>query len=170
MSQEQDGLFPAGHIIGVFGVKGQVKIYSHTSPRENIVNYSPWVIKHAGTTTSHKVSGGRQGKNVIVWLEGIDSRELAMQLAGAEIFLHRSQLPSLDEGEFYWSQLEGLEVMNTNGEKLGSIDHMLETGANDVMVVQGGDRERLIPYVMDEVVKRVDLEQSQVIVDWDADF
>ena len=169
MSQEQDELFPAGHVIGVFGVKGQVKIFSHTSPRENIVNYSPWVIKHAGATYTYKVSGGRQGKNVVAWLDGVDSRDLAMQLTGAEIYIHRSQLPLLDEGEFYWSQLEGLDVVNTSGEKLGSIDHMLETGANDVMVVKG-ERERLIPYVMEEVVKRVDLKENRVIVDWDADF
>lgn len=169
MSQEQDELFPAGHIIGVFGVKGQVKVFSHTSPRENIVNYSPWVVKHAGTTTSYKVSGARQGKNVLVWLDGIDTRDLAAQLTGAEIFIYRHQLPQLDDGEFYWSQLQGLEVINTDGDKFGSIDHMLETGANDVMVVQG-DRERLIPYVIDEVVKRVDLEENRVIVDWDADF
>lgn len=169
MSQEKDDLFPAGRIIGAFGVKGQVKVFSHTSPRENIVTYSPWVIEHAGTTRSLKVKGGRQGKNVIAWLQDINSRDQAVELTGAEIYIHRHQLPQLEEGEFYWSQLEGLEVITLKGERFGRIDHMLETGANDVMVVQG-DRERLIPYVMDEVVIRVDLDSSQVIVDWDADY
>lgn len=169
MSQEKDDLFPAGHIIGAFGVKGQVKVYSHTSPRENIVTYSPWVIKHAGTARSFEVKGGLQGKNVIAWLQGIDSRDQAVELTGAEIYIHRDQLPELEEGEYYWSQLEGLEVVTLKGEHFGHIDHMLETGANDVMVVQG-DRERLIPFVMSEIVKNVDLDRQQVIVDWDADY
>lgn len=169
MTREQDELVPVGHIIGAFGVKGQVKIFSLTSPRENIVNYSPWLIKHSGTTTSYKVSGGRQGKNVIVWLQDIDSRELADQLTGAEIYIQRQQLPELEEGEYYWSQLQGLDVVNKDGEHFGSIDHMLETGANDVMVVLG-DRERLIPYVMGDVVKRIDLDEKKLVVDWDADF
>lgn len=169
MSQEKDDLFPAGHIIGALGVKGQVKVFSHTSPRENIVTYSPWVIKHSGTTRSLDVKGGRQGKNVVAWLQDINSRELALELTGAEIFIHRHQLPQLEEGEYYWSQLEGLEVITLKGEQFGCIDHMLETGANDVMVVQG-DRERLIPFVTSEVVKRVDLDKKQVIVDWDADY
>lgn len=169
MAQDDDGLFHAGHIIGAFGVRGQVKVYSHTSPRENIVTYSPWVIDRDGVRSVHEVTGKRQGKNVIARLEGIATRDQAEELASAAIYIHPDQLAPLQEGEFYWTQLEGLRVRSTNEEDFGVIDHMMETGANDVMVVQG-DRERLIPFVMDEVVKKVDLEQGIVVVDWEADF
>ena len=169
MSQDSDDLFNAGHIIGAFGVRGQVKVYSHTSPRENIVTYSPWVIEHNGARKTFEVTGSRQGKNVIARLEGIANRDQAEELTSASIFIRRDQLAPLKEGEYYWSQLQGLQVINGRGESFGSIDYMMETGANDVMVVQG-DRERLIPFVMHEVVRKVDLDNGQVIVDWEADY
>ena len=169
MSQDKDDLFNAGHIIGAFGVRGQVKVFSHTSPRENIVTYNPWVVEHRGMRKTLQVTGSRQGKNVIARLEDVVSRDQAEELTGAQIYIHRDQLAVLEEGEFYWSQLEGLQVVSDHGESFGTIDHMLETGANDVMVVQG-DRERLIPFVMDEVVVKVDLENQQVVVDWEADY
>lgn len=169
MSQDNDDLFNAGHIIGAFGVRGQVKVFSHTSPRENIVNYSPWLIEQNGNRRIVGVTGSRQGKNVIAGLQGVDSRDQAEELIGATIFIRSDQLAPLQEGEFYWAQLEGLDVVNSRGENFGSIDHMLETGANDVMVVQG-DRERLIPFVLDEVVVKVDLENKQVVVNWEADY
>lgn len=144
-------------------------MFSHTSPRENIVNYSPWVIDHQGVRREVKVTGGRQSKHVIAKLEGVSNRDQAEELGSATIFIRRDQLAKLDEGEYYWAQLIGLEVVNGEGTRFGTIDHMLETGANDVMVVQG-DRERLIPFVIDEVVSRVDLDNGRVIVDWDADY
>jgi len=115
------------------------------------------------------ISGQTQGKNVIARIEGVSDRDQAADMIGAKIFIRKNQLPDLEEGDYYWSQLEGLRVVTTCGIELGYIDHMLETGANDVMVVQG-DRERLIPYVMDEIVKEINLENQQLIVDWDADF
>ncbi len=169
MSQDTNDLFRAGHIIGAFGVRGQVKVYSHTSPRENILSYSPWVLEHQGIRSTLEVSGGRQGKNVIARLEGIATRDQAEEITGALILISRDQLAPLEEGEYYWAELEGLQVVNLAGEELGAIDHMMETGANDVMVVQG-ERERLIPFVMEEVVRKVDLDNGQVVVDWQADF
>ncbi len=169
MSRTEDDLIEIGHILGAHGIKGQVKVFSLTSPRDNIVNYDPWLIQHKGRNLQFAVKGGKQGKNVVVSLEGIDDRNQALDMVGARIFIHQSQLPALDQGDYYWSQLCGLAVINTEGEDFGVIDHMLETGANDVMVVQG-ERERLIPYVMDEVVKNIDLDKQQIIVDWDAEF
>ena len=169
MSSQDDDLIEIGHILSAHGVKGQVRVFSNTSPRENIVTYSPWVLDQAGEKKSVKVTGKRQGKNVIARVEGIGDRDQAMQLIGARIMIRPQQLPELEQGEFYWSQLIGLKVVSTDDQAFGSVDQMLETGANDVMVVQG-DRERLIPFVMDEVVKQVDLDKGQIIVDWDADF
>ncbi|MDJ0833099.1 MAG: ribosome maturation factor RimM [Gammaproteobacteria bacterium] len=169
MSSPDDDLIEIGHILAAHGVKGQVKVYSNTSPRENIVTYSPWVLEQAGEQKTVEVTGKRQGKNVIAQLAGIDDRDQAIGLSGARILIRSEQLPQLEQGEFYWSQLIGLDVVSTEDQAFGRVDHMLETGANDVMVVQG-DRERLIPFVMDEVVKQVDLDQGQIIVEWDAEF
>jgi 16S rRNA processing protein RimM len=169
MSHNDDDLISVGHILGVHGVRGQVRVFSNTSPRDNILKYSPWVIRHAGMDQVSAVSGRRQGKNVIASLDCINDREHAEVLTGAEILIYRHQLPELSEGEYYWSQLIGLKVVNQDQHDLGTIDQMIETGANDVMVVQG-DRERLIPYVMDDVVKSVDLQQQQITVDWEIDY
>ena len=169
MNQHQDDLICVGHILGAQGLKGWVRVFSNTSPRENIVTYSPWLIEQHGLSKTVKISGKCQGKNVVARIEGVDDRDQAQAMAGVKIFINNSQLPSLIEGDYYWSQLIGLQVISTQSVEFGVIDHMLETGANDVMVVQG-DRERLIPYVMDEVIKSIDLQSKQIVVDWDADF
>jgi 16S rRNA processing protein RimM len=169
MSQQDDDLIEIGHILSAHGVTGQLKVYSNTSPRENIVSYSPWVIEQAGERRTVHATGKRQGKNVIVRLEGVSGRDQANELVGARILIEPDQLPELEQGEYYWSQLIGLNVVSTGHQVFGNVDQMMETGANDVMVVQG-DRERLIPFVMDEVVKQVDLDKGEIIVDWDADF
>ncbi len=169
MPQTDDDLITVGRIIGAHGVRGQVKVYSHTSPRENIVTFSPWIIELGTARTQAHVTGKRQGKNVLANVQGITTRDQAEDLSGATILIHRHQLPRLEQGEFYWSQITGLEVVNLEGVELGRVDHLIETGANDVLVVQG-DRERLIPYVMDDVVKSVDLEQQQIVVDWQEDY
>jgi 16S rRNA processing protein RimM len=113
--------------------------------------------------------GHQQGKGVVARLAECDNRDQAYALMGSEIAVRRDQLPATAPGEYYWSELQGLDVVNTDGESLGTVDHLLETGANDVLVVKG-DRERLIPFVMDEVVIAVDREQGRIRVDWDKDF
>lgn len=92
-------------------------------------------------------------------------------MLGAEIAVDRVQLPELAKEEYYWAELIGLEVLNMAGETLGKVDHLLETGANDVLVVKTDDKqERLIPYVKGGVVKEIDLEKGCLRVDWDPDF
>jgi 16S rRNA processing protein RimM len=169
MDQMDDDLLEIGHIIGAHGVRGQVKVFSQTSPRENILNYSPWVIEQAGRQQLSEISGKRQGKNVIASLAEVSDRNAAEELSGAKILIRRGQLPELAAGEYYWSQLIGLQVVNREDVVLGRVEQMMETGANDVMVVQG-DRERLIPYVMEDVIVSVDLVQQQIIVDWKEDY
>ena len=125
----------AGQISGVFGVKGSVKVFSHTDPRENIIRYSPWLLKKNGQTKQLKVvSGQRQGLNVVASLEGVEDRDQAFELMGWDILIHKSQLPKPKQGEYYWLDLIGLEVKNLEDQCLGKVDHLLETGANDVLV------------------------------------
>lgn len=165
-----DKMLVLGRISGVFGVKGWIKVYSHTEPREKITDYSPWLVKlKQGWREFEVLEGQRHGKTVIARLRGIDDRDEAQQLSGADIAVHQAQLEELPENEYYWHQLEGLQVVNTEGVELGRISHLLETGANDVMVVQG-EKERLIPYTPGVAVIQVDLEARRVTVDWDPDF
>lgn len=165
-----DELIPLGKISGVFGVKGWVKVHSHTDPREKIVEYGSWLIKHQGQWREVKLQGGkRQGKTVVVKLSGLDDRDEAMLYHGDEIAIRHNQLDQLQAGEFYWRQLQGLNVVTTDGVELGTVHHLLETGANDVLVVHG-DRERLIPFTIGHAVTEVDLSAGSITVDWDPEF
>ncbi len=159
-----------GRVSGLYGVKGWLRIFSHTSPRSNILTYPSWYLRLADGWTEHEVRSGRaHGKGVVAQLKGCDDRDQAARLLQAEIAVRREQLPELPPGEFYWTDLEGLRVETTDGVDLGVIDHLFETGANDVIVVKG-ERERLIPYLWQTVIQSVDLERGRMIVDWDADF
>lgn len=163
-----DGLVHFGRITGLFGVQGWVKIFSHARPREAIVEFSPWLVKTGGDWREFEVEDGRaQGKGVVVKLAGVDDRDQASQLIGADIAIRFSQLPPLSKGEYYWAQLVGLEVVNLAGQRLGKVDHLFETGANDVLVVRNG-KERWLP-VTPNVIREVDLEAGLVRVEWDAD-
>jgi 16S rRNA processing protein RimM len=169
MRKHEDETIRVGHIIGAQGVKGWIKVFSDTSPRENILSYSPWQIEMGDRSQTIEISGRLQGKIVLAKLDGVESREQANELAGTKIYILANQLPKLEEDEYYWSELIGLEVESLQAEPLGSIETMMETGANDVMVLRG-DRERLIPFVMDDVVRKVDLANKRVVVDWKPDY
>lgn len=161
----------AGKISGVFGVKGWVKVFSYTSPRENILKYSPWLLKKNGQTQEVKVLDGQLHNGAVVaQIEGVADRDAAQMLMGTEILIRRIQLPKPKPGEYYWSDLIGLNVVNQQGVQLGVVDHLLETGANDVLVVVDGEQERLIPFLQQQFVLSIDLEQGSMLVDWDADF
>jgi 16S rRNA processing protein RimM len=164
---------PVGKISGAFGVKGWVKVYSFTEPRTNILQYSPLFLSRRGEWFEIKVSGGRlQGKGVVMGIENVTDRDQVQPLLGAELAIKKSQLEPADEDEFYWNDLEGLTVVNLQQEVLGKVDHLLETGANDVLVVkaEGNKTEILIPFVVDEVVKLVDLDEELIQVDWSKDY
>jgi 16S rRNA processing protein RimM len=159
-----------GRISGVYGVRGWVRVFSHTDPRENILSYRPWFLRRDGSWESLEVAEGRRhGKGVVARLEGIDDREAARALLGLEIAVDRDRLGMAGPGEYFWTDLEGLEVVTTEGRTLGVVDHLFETGANDVMVVKG-DRERLVPFSEPEPVREVDLEDRRILVDWDPDY
>jgi len=158
-----------GRIVGVFGVKGWVRIESYTRPREAIFGYSPWGLSlKAGWERRAVIDGEARSKSLVARIEGIDDRELARELIGTEIAVPRDDLPAPDEGEIYWADLIGCSVVNQENQEFGNVTGLLETGANDVLIVEG-EKERLIPYT-DQVVKDVDLDRAQIRVDWDKDF
>lgn len=154
-----------GYLSGLHGVQGWFKVYSYTDPRENIFSYSPWRV---GERTFQVEQGRSQGKGLVVKLAGIDDRDSAAALLGAEIGVPRERLPPLPEGEYYWADLYGLRVIDTTGRELGTVDHLLETGANDVLVVKGA-REYLIPLVFGPIVLAVDLQAGTLRVDWEEE-
>ncbi|AKH20264.1 ribosome maturation factor RimM [Sedimenticola thiotaurini] len=158
-----------GRVSGLFGVRGWVKVYSHTAPKENILHYPTWHLFQAGQWQTYKLVQGKiHGKGIIAALEGISDRDQAALLNGAEIAVPRGSLPEIPADEYYWCDLEGKRVINLEGVELGRVDHLFETGANDVMVVKG-EKERLLPFV-EQVIKEVDLEGDLITVDWDPDF
>lgn len=170
-----EDLIVLGKIYSVHGVRGEVKVYSFTDPIDNLLDYPRWTLRRDGQSRQVDLASGRlQGKVLVVKIKGLDDREEARSFSGYDICVPRSLLPALDDGEFYWLQLQGLKVIDLQGQLLGKIDHLLETGANDVMVVRPcagslDDRERLLPYT-DQCVQSVDLQAAEMRVDWDADF
>ena len=167
---DQKGLVGLGRVTGLFGVQGWVRIYSYTEPRENILSFQPlYVGRHDSWKQLRLEDGRRHGKGVIAKLESVDNRDDAAMLMGSEIFVRREQFPEIASGEYYWTDLEGLTVVNTAGVLLGTVERLIPTGAHDVLVVKG-DEQYLIPFVMEQVVKSVELEQQRIIVAWESDY
>ncbi len=158
-----------GRISGLFGVRGWVRVFSYTEPREAVLQYKGLLLGRNGSWQATSVAEGqRHGKSVIARLEGVDDRDQAAALIGAEFGVDREALPEPEDGQYYWSDLIGMTVVHFDGMVLGTIDSMLETGAHDVMVVKG-ETERLIPFAMNEVVSNVDMQERRVDVDWEWD-
>lgn len=148
-----------------------MKVFSFTEPRENILRYSPWILQKNNQTREVKVTGGqRQGNTVVAELEGIADRDAALALMGWKILISKQQLPKPKPGEYYWADLVGLRVETQEGITLGVVDHLLETGANDVLVVVDGESERLIPFLQQHTVLNIDLDAGLMVVDWEPDF
>ncbi len=158
-----------GRVSGLFGVRGWIKVYSHTSPKENILSHPFWYLYREGEWQEYKLKQGKiHGKGIVAALEGVTDRDQAAALNGAEIAIPRDRLPEIPADEYYWCDLEGKRVVNLEGIELGRVDYLFETGANDVMVVKG-DSQRLLPFIA-QVIRDVDLDGDLITVDWDADF
>lgn len=173
-------LLVVGKITGCYGVKGWVKIHSYTEPQENFLGFGQWVLRRRGAVEPIEFDDGRvQGKGLVAHIAGVDDRTLAESYRGLEVAVPADSLPDLETGDYYWSQLQGLQVWCRDqspeaGDQrvlLGSVGYLIETGANDVLVVKPtqdsiDDRERLIPYLPGSVVTRVDLAEAVIEVDW----
>ena len=177
-----------GKISGYYGVKGWVKIYSYTQPRENIVHYKKLKIKFANTPIKESdpayhsqwqdivLSNGKaHGKGVVAHFSGYDDRDLAAKLIGAELAVYRSDFKSTEKDEYYWADLIGLTVVNAEDVELGKITKLIETATNDVLVIKPSFQkseveEILVPFVMHHFIKHVDLEKGMVLVDWPVEW
>ncbi|MDR2013153.1 MAG: ribosome maturation factor RimM [Rhodanobacter sp.] len=171
MNGSGEKLVLLGKIVGVHGVRGELRLESYTEPRTQIFHYRPWLLRFAhGERSIDSCRGRAHGKGLVAELPGIANRDAAAALAGAEIWVKRSVLPAPKPGEYYWSDLEGLEVVNLEGVSLGQVSHLLATGANDVLVVRSAERERLIPFLIGRFVTAVNMDMGRLVVDWDAEF
>ena len=165
-----DDVLVMGRIASPYGVKGWVRINSFTSVPDSLLDYTPWYLNQRGQWQAVELlAGKRHGTGLVVHLKSCDDRDAAAALTGTDIGVYRSQLPPADEGEYYWSDLVGLQVINLRDQVLGVVDHLFETGANDVMVVKG-EQECLVPYIQGQVIESVDLDKGMIRVDWDPDF
>jgi 16S rRNA processing protein RimM len=158
-----------GRVSGLFGVKGWVKVHSYTEPRAAILDYTNWALLRDGHWQPVRLAEGkRHGKSIIARLAGVDDRDDAAAYVGNDIGVVRESLPEPGPGQYYWMDLEGLEVVRVDGRVLGKVAYLLATGANDVLVVKG-NQEILIPYIWQKVVQDVDLAAGVIRVDWEWD-
>ncbi|MFT5062655.1 MAG: 16S rRNA processing protein RimM [Gammaproteobacteria bacterium] len=163
-----------GRISGVYGIKGWVKLFSHTEPAENVLSYKNLWIETGNHWKQLEIANRKpHGLGFVIKVDGFDDRDKARELVARDIAIDRNELPSLDHSEdgYYWTDLVGLNVVNTEAATLGVVKSMMETGANDVLVLKcpKGD-ECLVPFVTGEIIKSVDLKSSLITVDWPADF
>ncbi len=165
-----------GKVTSVYGVKGWLKVFSFTQPKENICAYPQWLLERDGKKQSVKVLQCKpHGNGLVAQFEGCNDREVAKRYCDHLISVDSSLLPDLEQGEYYWHQLEGLQVKLAGGQLLGKVSHLIETGSNDVLVVRKckgsiDGKERLIPYLPEQVVQEVNLEAGVIQVDWDPEF
>ncbi|MDP3536702.1 ribosome maturation factor RimM [Halomonas sp. M1] len=175
-SHTDDAHVVLGKLTSPHGIKGWLKVYSYTSPMDSILQYPEWWVRQGETLTKMTiVQGRRQGKGLVVQLKGIDDRTAAEALAQTDILMPKEALPTLSSDEYYWHELEGLTVFTQSGERLGQVSYLFETGANDVMVVRGDNdaidkRERLLPFLPDDVIVEISPENGRMVVNWDPEF
>jgi 16S rRNA processing protein RimM len=166
-----------GKVGAVYGIKGWLKIHSFTDETEAILDYFPWSLKLGNKTQAVEITDWRKhNKGLIVKVANIDDRDEAQALVGSEVLTSEAALPELSKDDFYWRDLIGMSVVTNKGYDLGVVSDMMETGANDVLVVKANlndgfsKKERLIPYLFEQVVESVSLENKQICVDWDPGF
>lgn len=172
-----ESLIIVGKLGSSYGIRGWLRIFSFTEYPESIFDYTPWYIQRAGDSQEIIVESYKpHNQDMIVKLKGIDDREQAIALTNIDIYVDAQKLPELSDGDFYWKDLIGCRVKNSDGYDLGLVTELMETGSNDVLVVKAnlkdafGATERLIPFVEEQFIKHVDLKAKMIKVDWDPAF
>lgn len=166
-----------GKLGASYGIRGWLKIFSYTENAESIFSYKPWFIKVRGQWQECNLEDWkRHGQGFVGKLSGLEMREDAQGYTNAEIAIYADTLPALSNEEFYWRELFGMEVVTTKGYNLGKVSDILETGSNDVLVVTAnpkdafGQKERLVPFLDEQVIKNIDRTAQRIEVDWDPGF
>ncbi len=164
-----DSLVVMGRISAPYAVRGWVRIQPQTEYLDGLLDYPTWFVGRQGQWRQFKLLEGKvHGQYLLAHLEGMDDRDAAEAVMGMDIAVRRDEMPEADEGEYYWDELVGLEVVNTEGAALGRVTGLLATGAHDVLEIRG-ERERLIPFV-DAFVREVDMPGRRIVVEWGLDY
>lgn len=158
-----------GRVSAPHGIKGWIKVQPFTEDVDGLLGYPQWWLGNEGAWVQCRVSEAAvHGAAVLARLEGCSDREAAIAFKGAQVGIPRDRLPVSRAGEYYWSDLLGMDVVNGRGETLGRVEYLLETGANQVLVL-GGERETLIPFI-ENVIISVDLAERRIVADWNLDY
>ena len=158
-----------GQVSGVFGCRGCIRVRSFTRPQQNIQKFKSWLIGE--DRESYKLLEAKQSSpGIIARLEGVDNRNHALELMHENIMVDKCWLEKLPETTYYWFELVGLSVINKEDQSLGIVKKLLETGANDVLIVESEKHRCLIPYIKDTVILEVDLQDKQIKVDWKVEW
>jgi 16S rRNA processing protein RimM len=162
-------LVTVGRVSGLFGTRGWLKVHSFTRPRTNLLNYRQWWVGQPGQWRQYEVLEHKvHGTALLASLADVNEREQAVALIKSTIAVPRTAFHKPAPGEYYWSDLLNLAVLNQDGIELGRIKRLVEAGDHDVLVVQG-TREYLIPFVAEHYIQSVDFETGVVRVDWHVD-
>ena len=157
-----------GKISNPHGIKGWVKVISFTDPIENILSYKQWIISDKETEKTYYLEDSRvQGNKIVIKLENVNDRNDADLLKNLQIQVNRSDLPELDQNSYYWEDIVDFNVIDIKGNHVGKVDSLFRTGSNDVLVIIDETKERLlVPFIMEEVIKYVDLAKELISIDW----
>ncbi len=165
-----DELVAMGYVSGAFGVRGWVKLHADTEHADSLFDYPVWWLGKPGQWREYRFEDGAvHTKALAAKLEGIEDRDAAFALRGLTVAIPRTELPKPADDEYYWTDLIGLAVVNRGGEVLGTVSKLMETGANDILVVQDGQVERLIPFIANFIVE-VDVAAGRIVADWGLDY
>ena len=185
-----DDAIEVGRILDAWGVKGWVKVLSHSSDPAALFESKSWLLQtpearfrpgfvaFSGTVSIAIDEARTHSGSVVVKIAGLDDRNAAEALRGARIFLSRSSFPQAAKDEYYWVDLIGLTVVNREGVDLGRVRDLMATGPHSVLCVEfsvsadgSGDKldERMIPFVS-AYVDSVDLPAKRIVVDWQPDY
>lgn len=158
-----------GRVVAPYAIKGWIKLQTFTEHLDGLLDYPVWHLGRNGNWQEYRLLDGKvHGQTLLASLEGVNDRDASEALQGMEVAVLREEMPKADEDEYYWDELIGLEVVNIQGEPLGRVMGLLETGAHDVLQVQG-ERMRLIPFV-EAYIQSVDVAGGKIVVDWGLDW
>lgn len=168
MKKADEAYIIVGKVGSTYGVHGWLKIHTYTEFGASILDYAPWYLgsENEAWTLTEVEQGRTHGNGIIAKFPGVNTPEEARLLTGKLIAITRQQLPELKDNEYYWTDLIGLTVINKQGEILGKVVYIMETGSNDVLVVKG-NKEHAIPYLLGDVILNVDLAKQEIHVDWE---
>ena len=165
---KDDRYIKIGKLGASYGIRGWIKVLSYTEFGINILDYQPWFLSRDDKEWRQiEIEDGRlHNQRIIVKFANINTPEDVAKLTNYSIYIDRSQLPIIKKDEYYWTDLEGLTVINKDGSVLGTVIYLIATGSNDVLVVKG-DKEHAIPFLQGDVILSVNLEKKEIHVDWE---